>query len=77
MAKNNIHDRHSVPQPDENFDYAQEKPTPKVEKLETPKGGFTWPGKTAKDQQAARDAHFKENGVKADGTGGKVPESEQ
>lgn len=26
--------------------------------------------------QAIRDAHFLENGVKADGTGGTVPESE-
>lgn len=40
------------------------------------KSPFSWPGKDAKAQQAARDAHFKENGVKADLTGGVVPESE-
>ena len=30
----------------------------------------------AKEDQAVRDAHFFEDGVKADGTGGKEPESD-
>lgn len=32
---------------------------------------------SSKKDQAVRDAHYHENGVKADGTGGTPPESEQ
>lgn len=55
-----FHDSHNVPAKEE-----QAKPS-------KPAGSKH----TAKEEQAIRDAHFKENGVKADGTGGKVPGSE-
>lgn len=76
MAQNNknneqdIHDRH----PDPNTE-GESKASAAPEKSNS-KTKFNWPGKDAKEQQAARDAHFKENGVGADLTGGKVPGEE-
>lgn len=58
-----IHDRH--PDPDVSNEAAPAKPSKK------PK--FSWPGE---DPQAVRDSFYKENGVKADLTGGKVPGEE-
>lgn len=73
MTASNIHDRHQVPQTSDTAK-ADEQPADKPESKGATK--FSWPGKDAKAQQAARDAHFLEDGVKADGTGGSVPEKE-
>lgn len=74
---NNIHDRHETPRHDENFDTAPPSPEQSAPTKPSAKSQFSWPGKNTKEQQSVRDAHFKENGVKADLTGGVVPESEQ
>ena len=68
MGKSNnndqdIHDRHP----------SEESTSDKPDKKTSDKPNFSWPGE---DPQAVRDSFYKENGVKADLTGGKVPESE-
>lgn len=76
MATSNVHDRHEVPSADEEFDSSADNGQSQEESKPTEKAKFSWPGKDAKEQQKIRDAHFLENGVKADGTGGKAPEEE-
>jgi len=68
MGKSNnngqdIHDRH--PSEDSTSDKAAKKTSDKP--------NFSWPGE---DPQAVRDSFYKENGVKADLTGGTVPDEE-
>ncbi len=58
--RGDIHDRHDEPRDGEEFDTNPEAK----------------PQRSAKEAQAIRDAHFKENGVKADGTVPKQEESE-
>lgn len=63
---NDVHDDHATPPAGTGEQY---EPDDKPKKDEKPK-------KDTKSAQAVRDAHFAENGVKADGTGGKMPGSE-
>lgn len=79
MARSNnneqdIHDRHPDEGSEEQASAVGDDET--VNEASTGKPGFKWPGKNAKERQEIRDAHFKENGVKADLTGGKVPGEE-
>ncbi len=71
MAAGNVHDRHSGPQDGEDFDTQNNKPE---DQSTASKPKFSWPG--GNKQQDVRDAHFYEDGVKADLTGGTPPEEQ-